>query len=176
MKKTVCLIIFCTLTLLCTLCICTACHTIVDPGPPLSGSATAVPHPSTLPETPEIAAPAEKIRLEMSPLMSESGQQDIKYTYINDTNAAVNILAIPCLEVKTPDGWKNVEFSENIGFCGTPDCLAANSRSLDWTLDVEYLYGGPLDAGTYRLSFDILDNNYNPTDVISAEFALFVCG
>ena len=157
--------------------LCASCtDTIIDEQPPLADGSEAYPHQSVAPDTPAVTAPAcdsvaelPDIRLEITNIPSGDGQS-VTYAYINDTDVAINIMAIPHLEIKTPDGWAPVEFSDNIGFCGTPDCLASNSRSLDWTLDTEYLYGKPLDTGFYRLSFDVVDVNYELADVIFADF------
>ena len=168
MKKTIAILALLTLLLYAS-----CAKTITDDAPPLSeGVGNTPPQSTALPpvtSTPEITATLPKIRLEIaqSPV---SHMQTVTYTYVNDTDAAVNIVAIPHLERRAPDGWVPVEFSDNIGFCGTPDCLASNSRSLDWPLDAEYLYGKPLDAGFYRLSFDVVDDNYEVADVIFADF------
>ena len=157
--------------------ICSACAvTLPDSLPPLSGGAATPPLISEAPETPsDFVSPDNTVEtkpdysMEITQQPSETGQ-NITYVYVNNTGSAVNILAIPLLEKMTPEGWKTVEFAHGTGFCGTPDCLAANSRSLEWTLDTEMLYGGPLDAGLYRLSFDIVNDNYNKTGVLSSEF------
>ena len=144
--------------------------------PPLADIVTAPPQESDEPVFTEDTPPADEpvapqpkyhMEVELTPLIQG---QKIKYVFINNSNKALNILAIPHLEIKTPDGWQTVEFSEKIGFCGTPDCLAANSRSIEWALDVELLYGGPLEQGHYQLSFEMVDDDYNTIGVISADF------
>jgi len=160
MKK---LILFIVLSVLL---LCPACFSVIpDQLPPLSGGAET---PASSP-TAEIPAPQPEFRMEINSLSAKFGH-DITYVFINDTDSAVNIVSIPHLERKTSEGWEDVEFAENIGFCGTPDCLAAFSRSIEWTLETEYLYGGSLAAGIYRLSFDIVDDDYYPSDTISAVF------
>ena len=170
-----------TILTLCTLLFCASCtETITDNLPPLSDIVEAAPpQQSIAPEAPEVTAPQidspvmqpPDIRLEISQSPPDS-RQLITYTYINGTDKAVNIVAIPRLERAIPEGWETVEFSGNVGFCGTPDCLAAHSRSLEWTLDTEYLYGGALDAGLYLLSFEVVDDNYEIMDMISGVFSV----
>lgn len=101
-----------------------------------------------------------------------TAEQTISYIYVNNTDERINVLAIPRLEKDTENGWLELPFKENVGFCGTPDGVAAMDRSTEWTLDVENLYGAPLEAGRYRLSFDVVDDDYEKFDEIFGEFEI----
>lgn len=161
----------------CALLICTSCGKILnDIKPPLSDTgesdAAATPSPggTTAPDPGSTGiSDVDGLYLEISGEKYAAGEK-IKYTYINNTDAAVNILSIPHLEQKTSGGWVEVPFCDGVGFCGTPDSIAANSRSLEWELDTETLYGGALVAGIYKLSLSIVDDKYDPVGAIQAEF------
>ena len=93
---------------------------------------------------------------------------EIPYTFHNWTDADVLVVAIPSLYFIDGDCEATlVPFAERVGFCGTPDYFAPQSHSVR-ALDLS-LYG-ELDAGTYRLEFDVVDENYEFVETISAEF------
>lgn len=170
MKKLICVL------LLFALLLCVSCNRVItDAVPPLSqtdgpaGSAdpknTGTAHEPNDPATPD----KSRVYLEISSDTFAVGDV-IKYTYVNNTGLAVNILSIPRLEIETATGWEPVPFCDGVGFCGTPDSIAANSRSLEWELDTEMLYGSALESGRYRLSLSIVDVEYKPVDSIHADF------
>jgi len=166
MKKFVCVLCVCALAL------CAACSgklveapPIVDPTPPVTIHEIA----ETISEVVEVAP----VRLVMPDAPFAVGQ-DIEYSYVINSDELVRITDIPHLERETENGWRAVQFAESVGFCGTPNHYPAAEGEI-WinsTLDVTYLYGAPLEAGRYRLSFNVVDEDYLTFEVIQAEFEI----
>lgn len=144
---------------ICVLLFCASCTTICEP-PPSSGTDES----NVVVDTPDISG----IYLEISDKFAAG--DIITYTYVNNTDAAINIPSIPRLEQKTSDGWSEVSVRVGVMSCVTPDSIAARSRSLEWELDTEFLYGSALEPGIYKLSFQLSDDEYKPTDIIYAMF------
>lgn len=172
MKKLVLGILVCTLLLTSA---CAANGTVIELPPLPENSAAEGLADTGAPISPDIFAPgfSAPVDVEMTADTYKSGDI-ISYKFINRRDTAVNILNIPSLYEITPNGLEVIKLSDTVGFCGTPDCLAANSESLLWTLDPSELYDSPLNPGQYLLKFNVLDDDYNLIDFISCDFKIIV--
>ena len=128
--------------------------------------------PDIPPDGPD-AIPTEFV-FEIPPAHYSQYLSEIPYTFQNWTGADVLVVPIPTLYSIDADGTSvRIELApsdEPIGFCGTPDYIAAGVFSAR-TLPVSMLYE-PLKPGLYRLDFDVVSEDYSAVDVISAEFTV----
>lgn len=108
------------------------------------------------------------LRVEMADTFAQG--ETITYSFTNITDSKANILNIPRLYMGTENEENLLPYADGPGFCGTPDCIAAYSTSLVWTLDAKYLFGSDLPSGSYLLTFDVLDDNYEVVETLYAEF------
>lgn len=98
--------------------------------------------------------------------------EPITYKFMNMSDSTANILNIPRLYKGTEHESNLLPYADGVGFCGTPDCIAANSASLEWTLDAEYLFGSELSPGSYLLAFDVLNDDYDVICTLYTEFEI----
>ena len=91
--------------------------------------------------------------------------ETIIFNVKNYQNNSVEILLIPILEIKENNQWIKMTFTDEVGFCGTPDNL---EDELDVTLELKWFKY--LKEGEYKLSYKIKDD---ATDkLISTRFKL----
>ena len=78
------------------------------------------------------------------------------------------VVLIPTLERLIDGEWTALQ-PEGVGFCGTPDTI---EDELEYELPLEW-YRDSLEAGTYRLSFSMVEEeNYEQIGIVSADFDL----
>lgn len=98
-------------------------------------------------------------------------QATLRYTIENKGAEPVLVVLIPSLELLDGDIWTEQTFSDDVGFCGTPDSVdAGGTRSGE--VDLAW-YGGPLPPGTYKLSYDVVsEDGYEKLYAVSATFTV----
>jgi hypothetical protein len=94
------------------------------------------------------------ISLKTNETSYQLGVEKITYTITNNTGKNIETVLIPKLERQTAEGYADVPFSDNVGFCGTADNIA---ESYSGEILTEW-WGDNLTAGIYRLRFENPEN------------------
>ena len=143
---------------------------------PIEGGAGSIsqPTPNDPQEQPDIATAQDgqdeeqPVELRLARRSYPLDSEEIGYTIKNNEAEPVMVVIIPTLERLIDGGWVAIP-PENVGFCGTPDTI---EDEFEYVVPLEW-YRGSLEAGTYRLSFSMVEEkNYEHVGVISAEFEL----
>ena len=93
----------------------------------------------------------------------------ISYKIVNETGQSVNVVLIPKLErnlgLQFEEKWEQVDFTGEVGFCGTPDTIESKNTH-DGTIETNWYKN--IVVGKYRLTFE----GHNGTVVEPVEFVL----
>ncbi|MCD7827483.1 MAG: hypothetical protein LUG85_02970 [Clostridiales bacterium] len=87
---------------------------------------------------------------------SESIVYEIKNTSFSRASAGYSFT----LEVESEDEWNAVSFAEGYGFRAVAVVISAFA-SFTVTVDLNDAFGGPLDAGNYRLTVSVSGTDYS---------------